>query len=57
MLNLILRGISGGGDTVHIVPFYGPLPADSEDNRYWGERDSYARCYPGCYPRLEIYSN
>jgi hypothetical protein len=43
LLNLVLRGIAGGGGTVHIVPFYGPLLADPEDNRYWGEH-SLAAC-------------
>jgi len=42
LLNLVLRGMAGGG-TFHIVPFYGPLPADPEDNRYWGEH-SLAAC-------------
>ena len=37
-LNLILSGWAGMGDTWHIVPFYGPLPADPDDGRYWGER-------------------
>jgi hypothetical protein len=35
--------LAGSGGTLHIVPFYGPLPADPEDNRYWGER-SLAAC-------------
>jgi hypothetical protein len=38
LLNLILRGSGGDGGIVHIVPFYGPLPADREDHRYWGEQ-------------------
>jgi len=42
LLNLVLRGIAGGG-TFHIVPIYGPLPADHEDNQYWGEH-SLASC-------------
>jgi hypothetical protein len=37
-LNLVLHGSAGDGGTLHIVPFYGPLPADPEDNRYWGEQ-------------------
>jgi len=43
LLNLVLRGMAGGGGTLHIVPFCGPLPADPEDNRYWGEH-SLAAC-------------
>jgi hypothetical protein len=43
LLNLILRGSAGDGGTVHIVPIYGPLPADPEDTGYWGEQ-SLAAC-------------
>ena len=43
LLNLVLRGFAGDGGTLHILPFYGPLPADPKDNRYWGER-SLAAC-------------
>jgi len=42
-LNLVLRGRAGDGGAMHIVPFYGPLPADPRDNRYWGEH-SLAAC-------------
>jgi hypothetical protein len=51
LLNLVLRGLAGGGGTLHIVPFYGPLPADAEDNRYWGEH-SLAACGRRVWVRL-----